>query len=150
MNSDELDVMFEEKERILDVMFEEEECIMNLTHKENARRRAMASSAREEWETGEHTKANAEVILQEIYEELVNKGEYVDIGVIEKLTGIQFIGLNQLIQDRYEESYEAWKAGSREQEHASVLLQDVYAFLDRDNRQVQIEILEEMTGEKYG
>ena len=51
--------------------------------------------------------------------------------------------------DKFEESYEAWKAGSREQEHASVLLQDVYEFLESENRHIQIEVLEEMTGEKY-
>ena len=51
--------------------------------------------------------------------------------------------------DKFEESYEAWKAGSREQEHASVLLQDVYEFLEMENRHIQIEVLEQMTGKKY-
>lgn len=51
--------------------------------------------------------------------------------------------------DKFEEAYEAWQAGSRKQEHASVLLQDVYEFLESENRHVQIEVLEELTGEKY-
>lgn len=36
-----------------------------------------------------------------------------------------------------------------DKEHASVLSRDVYEFLESQNRHVQIEVLEEMTGKKY-
>ena len=69
---------------------------------EKERRMLMVSSAREEWEAGENTKANAEVILQDLYESLSCKGKHVDISVLEQLTDIKFTGLNQLVKDRYE------------------------------------------------
>ena len=72
MDSDELVEIREEKERII------------LT----------VSSPREDWEAGEHTKENAEVILQDLYETLSWRGEHADISVLEQLTDIKFTGLN--------------------------------------------------------
>ena len=69
---------------------------------EKERRMLAVSSAREEWEAGQHTNDNAKVILQDLYESLSCKGKRVDISVLEQLTDIKFTGLNKLVKDRYE------------------------------------------------